>query len=767
MGRGTRRGAGGRREGSTWARRISAFFGIVTALILAAAISGVIFVGVRLRRAVKDLPSVEILTRESLGGTIQVYSTDNVLLGEIINTYRAHVDFKDIPKPLVEATIAIEDERFYDHPGVDFKGVARALYKNAREGKNSEGASTLTQQLVKNVILKDFRKTIDRKVQEAVLAYQVERMFTKDQILERYLNEVNYGGQIYGVKMAAKLYFGKELKDLSISECALLAGIVQRPSAFDPYRHKEASLDRRDTVLTKMAELGFITSTELTTEKKRNINVRSEPPRIALKPKAPFFFNYVLRQLYSKYKNNKVVLERGGVKVYTTLNYKMQQKAEELLAREVKANRSQSVSEGALVCMEPHTGWIRTMVGSVDFAKDEYNFAAQGGRQPGSTFKPIVYAVAFESGKYGPDTELRDSSLRLSRNKLWPRNYGGSYGSGAEISIIEAVARSRNTIPAYLTQQLGWKKVVEMAHRLGIKSDFPKNDLSIALGSSPATPLEMVTVYSVFANGGDRVEPMAIRLIRDADGNTLEENAPTIQKSVLTQTTAANIGRCLEAVVDHGSGTAAKIVDGARGKTGTTSDNKDAWFIGYTKELVTAIWVANKQVITQKNKKTGEVKTYVSYKRMDSDVTGGHLCTPIWAKFMLEAVPIQQSAGLEQIPLPDTVEGRRLAAIRAGMVAKKTTEPTPKPERRKKRRSDAATPEPDATPVPDEAPTTDTATETTADETESVAICEESSKRANAYCTEVVTKSFPKGTKIPLCRIHHAPGEEDAPGGDN
>jgi penicillin-binding protein 1A len=506
----------------------------------------------------------------------------------------------------------------------------------------------------------------------------------------------------------------------------MVAGLVQSPPKTYPFRHRQAAMERRNVVLAKMLELKKITPEQYEKARAEDIKILpSEPKVVSEEYKAPHFVNYVLRQLKRRH-GNEIVLQ-GGLKIYTTLNWQMQQRADEILRAGIRAERGRDVTEGAMICLEPHTGWIRAMAGSVD-EKSEVNFTTFGsGRQPGSSFKPVVYAAAFETGKYGPDSEMSDKPLKLGR-KVWPKNYGGSGGHGASISIESAIATSKNTIPAQLIQKLGWKTVVNLAKRMGIKSKFPQNDLSICLGTSPATPLEMASVFSTFANGGDHAEPMAIRLVIDGRGNVLERNEPQIAKSVLRESTAASIGRCLEAVVERGTGKGANTVSGARGKTGTTTDNRDTWFVGYTKELVTAIWACNRQVkpvIDAKGKPVlddnGKPKIKSIYNQMDSDATGGHVCAPIWGRFMQAVVPIQQSAGLEPIPLPEDLQKQRAAVPKAA--------PTPQPDR-----------------MNDDGDLV-------------IAICEETSKRATPYCPDVVERAFHKDIKINGCSIHKAPAE--------
>ncbi len=718
MGRPRRHKGGGFRR---WMSRLGAFLGIVFALVLTALISGLLWAGGRVRLAAQNMPNAASMSQETAGGITQIYSTDRVLLGEIYTRFQEQVAFQDIPQSLRDATIAIEDKRFYEHPGIDLKGIGRALYKNAAGGRRGEGASTLTQQLVRNVILRNREKTMERKLQEALLAFQVERSMTKDQILERYLNDINYGGQIFGVKMAAKLFLGKALKDITISEAAMIAGLVQIPKNTYPFRHPEAAMERRNTVLLTMFEQNKITREQYDKAKAEKIKILPEPPKIvSFDFKAPHFVRYVLKQLVARHGGDRIY--NGGLKIYTTLNWEMQQRADEILKSGIRGESGRGVTEGALICIEPHTGWIRAMAGGVD-DKSEYNFTIQGKRQPGSTFKPLVYAAAFDTGKFGLYSEVRDSPVKIGSKSF--RNYGGGYSYG-DMTIESAIAVSKNTIPIKVAQVIGLKRVVETAKRMGIKQKLPTNDYTLVLGSKEVTPLEMASAFSTFANNGDHAEPIAVRLAVDNQGNVIERNEPRVAKSVIRESTAASIGKALEAVVDRGTGKAANIVPGAHGKTGTTSENKDAWFVGYTRELVTAVWACNKHLVPKKDKQGKPLldkdrKPVVTerYDQMDSDATGGHVCAPIWGRFMQVAVPIQLRAGLEVIPLADEVQKQRVATVKAP--------PTPQPDR------------------------------LTGDGEVVIAICEETSKRATAFCPEVVEKAFPKGIKINACSVHTTP----------
>ncbi|MFM7321683.1 MAG: transglycosylase domain-containing protein [Armatimonadota bacterium] len=608
------------------------WFVLTVCLLLA---TGTLLVGLRLRTVTQGLPGPAEFERGVGGGETVILAADrdpstntNYVLGRVSDRYQEAVPYDRIPAALLKATVAIEDERFYEHPGIDVWGIVRALVRNVQEKRLSEGASTLTQQLVKNIFLTR-RKTLDRKLQEAILALQMERTFTKERILERYVNEVNYGGNIYGVGAAAHHYFRKRIEELNVSECALLAGLPREPARTDPFRHPAAALRRRDVVLAKMRELGYLTAEEAADARARSIRFQPKPPPVSARFLAPHFTNWVLRGLIKRL--GKDAVYRGGLTVYTTLHWEMQRIAESKLRDGVREGRDSGVTEGALVCMEPTSGAIRAMVGSVDPERTKYNYAT-GRSQPGSTFKPFVYAAAFESGRYTPDSSVYDGPVRFGD---WsPRNYGGKY-SYSSLSIRSAVALSKNTVPVRIANEIGAGKVVELAHRLGVVSELNR-DLTLALGTCQVSPLEMTTAYCAFANGGNRVEPIAVSKVLDRDGLVVENTDPRLRSGVLTGNTVRRIDECLEAVVDYGTAAGASEVhevEGARGKTGTTSDNKDAWFIGYTPELTTTVYVNGVRNTVRGGK---SINRYVPMQ----GVTGGHVCAPIWGRFMKDAVAL-------------------------------------------------------------------------------------------------------------------------------
>lgn len=557
----------------------------------------------------------------------KIYSSDGVLLAEIFKENREFISYDTVPKHLKDATVAIEDFRFYNHPGVDIVGIARAFYRNLQSKTIGQGGSTLTQQLVRNIYLTP-EKTFTRKLQEIALAIQLERQKTKDEILEMYLNEVYYGSGTFGVQTAAKIYFGKDAKDLTLAESALIAGLPKKPSGYSPYENLKAAIGRRNIVLGRMAELGYITNEE------KNEAVKEEVKLVGLKRggiskyKAPWFVTHVIKSFNDEHDD---LIYTGGLRIYTTLNYEMQQVAEKALREGVKRARYQRVSQGALVCIDPKTGHIKAMVGGVNpnFVADQFNRVTQAKRQPGSTFKAFVYTAAIDNG-YSADYRISNNriSYPMGGGKSWtPRNDNGRYGG--TYTIKNAVAQSVNVCAVRMADMVGIDEVIKYAHMLGIKSQLGRN-LSLALGSSEVTPLEMCSSYGVFANDGVYAEPTYITRItkesrNNKDDSLIERNEPKLTK-VLSEETAAIMNDIFRGVVT--SGTARRGVRGVRdahGKTGTTSNDRDAWFVGYTPALVTAVWVGNDDNT-----------------RMRS-VYGGGVCAPIWSKFMQKAINIHKA----------------------------------------------------------------------------------------------------------------------------
>jgi len=661
-----------RRQGPTWLQRIATFFGVLLMLILMVTAGAIGYATYLFRETAKNLPTPDNLLDYSSGGITEIYATDKdpktnkyILLGRVFAQNKEYLSITGIPKIVQDATVAIEDERFYTHPGIDLQGIARALYKDVRSKRVEEGASTITQQLARNKTFavdvpakngdKDaptvFRlgrqQTISRKLKEMVLAMQIEKNYSKEQILEMYLNEVCYGGNNYGIKAASETYFGKEPAKLSLAEAALLVGLPKNPTGYYPYRHLERAVNRRNVVLAKMAELHYITPAQSKAAQQQKVKLIPPVTHTETDFKAPYFTNYVLRQLIDDPRYGYDAVYRGGLKVYTTLNWQMQQEAEKDLVEGVKNFHNEGVTEGALVCIEPRTGFIRTMVGGTDFKHNQFNNVTQGRRQPGSSFKAIVYSAAFDMypNRFGAEKDVNDSSRTYGRENYRPQNHGGVYHGW--LRAESAFASSYNAAAVWLANEIGVKRVIEYAQRMGITSPLSPN-LSLALGSNAVTPLEICSAYTTFANGGSRAHPMAIRMVQDNEGAILENNAPTVDVQVLKPSTVENMRQMMKAVVDYGTAAnAAGIHDipEARGKTGTTNDSRDAWFIGFTPELTTAVWVCGVRRTLDKHK-----HVVVKYLPMQ-DVYGGSACAPVWAAFMKVAIPIQRQSGEQPQPV--------------------------------------------------------------------------------------------------------------------
>jgi penicillin-binding protein 1A len=674
----------GRRK-ALWWERTKVFFGVVFLLVLLGVNAGIIYGVYLFRETQKSLPKFDSLIEYRPGGITEVFATDTdpktgklVVLGKVYGQYKQFAKIQDIPDVVKKATVAIEDERFYTHRGVDFYAVGRAVYKNYRSKRMSEGASTLTQQLAKNLFLNN-KKTISRKLQEMLLAIQIETNFSKDQILELYLNEVCYGRNTYGIRAAAKVYFNKPLNKLTLAEASLLAGIPQRPTdyeLFDP-KHREKAIKRREDVLAKMQELGYVKAEDVKKAKAEKLKIAPEPDPLNTNFKAPYFTNYVLKQLVTKYGKDRVY--NGGLKVYTTLNYKMQQEAERALINGVMKGRGSGVTEGAIVSIEPRTGYVRAMVGGKDFDKNKYNNVTQGRRQPGSSFKVFVYTAAFMSGKFGPDSVVSDSPV--SYGGWSPKNYGGNYHGS--VTLRTALTFSYNIPAVKVADAVGIDKVLTTAKGMGIDTTRMERqrNLALALGAGEVTPLEIASAYSVYPNRGNHAKPMSIIRVVDSEGVLVDEFPPQVDRGVVPESVVASVSDILGAVVSRGTAASAagiQEVQGARGKTGTTNDNRDAWFVGYTPELSTAVWVCGVQRTTKGK------KVIVTYPPMQG-VTGGQVCAPIWARFMKAAVPIQRQWEQANRQLPEQViPSNSIIAERTGI--KETNKPK-------------ATPTPSATPT--------------------------------------------------------------------
>ncbi|MGQ9531646.1 MAG: transglycosylase domain-containing protein [Desulfotomaculales bacterium] len=531
------------------------------------------------------------------GSATVLYDRDGRLITRIGAENRESVPLKGIPPVVRDAFIAVEDVRFYEHPGVDLRAIARAAWNNLRGGRVVEGGSTITQQLVKNSFLKPER-TWQRKIQEVVLALMVERRFTKDEILEMYLNRIYLGEGAYGVQAAAQVYFGKNVSDLNLPEAALLAGLTKAPSLYSPFRNPEGALERRNLVLDNMLKYNLITAAQ-------HRAARATPLRLNPDPRArnrypyPYFVDYVTEELIARYGETAVF--RGGLKVYTTLDPKLQQAAEEVLADARYFPKSERDAnnilqpQAAVAAVEPNTGYIRALVGGREHThKRSFNRATMPpGRPPGSAFKPIIdYGPAIEFLGKAPASVVDD--IPTTFGNYAPRNYDGRYRG--LITYREALTYSVNVAAVKVLQEVGLPQAIQFAGRLGFTAFDPARDgLSLALGGMTygVTPLQMAAAYAAFAANGIYAAPMAVTKVERPDG-TYDDFRPARTRA-MKPTTAYLITSMLQSVVERGTGTRAALDRPVAGKTGTSDEGRDAWFVGYTPDLAAAVWLGYDQ----------------------------------------------------------------------------------------------------------------------------------------------------------------------------
>ncbi|MDM8551847.1 PBP1A family penicillin-binding protein [Desulfobacterales bacterium HSG2] len=672
----------------------------------------------------RDLPELSSLKEYHPPGITTVYSDDNRKIAEFYRERRIVTPLSEMPKMLIKAFVAAEDSRFFKHGGVDVISIVRAFLKNIEAGAVVQGGSTITQQVIKYFLLTSEKK-YTRKIKEAILAYRIDKAFTKEEILFLYLNQIYLGHGAYGVEAAAENYFGKSVKDLSLAECAILAGLPKAPGKASPFNHPERAKERQRYVLKRMATEGYITQAQA--EEAANSKLDIKPRRNWFIEKVPFYTEHVRRYVEEKY--GRKALYEGGLKIYTAVNIEIQKAAraevekglkaldrrhgyketiKHLRPKEIEAfskrlqrtfnkkglkegkivkgvvtetngpdkSRTMTVRmgdaegilreadmpwsehtlrvgdvikvkikgktekgdrwalalkqkprvQGGLLCVEAGTGHVKAMVGGRDFRESQFNRAVQSRRQPGSAFKPIVYAAAIDKG-YTPATQIIDNAMiyRDKYRKIWkPRNYGRRF-HGPTL-LRKALAASRNLATIKIMDDIGVGYTVKYAKKLGITSEL-YGDLSLALGSSGVSLLELVKAYSVFANLGELIEPVFITKIVDRDGNEIQETGFERQQ-VIERSTAYIMTSLLESVVKHGTGARVRALGRpAAGKTGTTNNLHDAWFVGYTPGYVTGTWVG-----FDKERSLGRRET------------GGRAASPIWLGFMkkiLKGKPIR------------------------------------------------------------------------------------------------------------------------------
>ncbi len=573
----------------------------VLSFLLGLVAGGIIFSGMFLSFSV-DFRSISTqLEGFTPSLTTRIYDFHGRLIGEFFTERREYARLEEIPPLLQKAFIASEDQNFYKHPGVDLFGILRALWQNLLSLRVVEGGSTITQQLSRSRFL-DNRRNLERKIKETLLALVLERRYTKDELLEAYLNQIYLGHGVYGVKTAARLYFGKDLKDLNLAEMAMLAGIARSPSHFSPYVDLSAAQRQERRVLRRMLECGFITQEEYEKAVSTPIVLSGLERRASI---CPYFLDYLIKELRAHFEDQQIF--SGGLKVYTTLDADIQKIANEALAR--------SGYQGAILCIDPQNGYIKAMVGGKSYEESKFNRATQAYRQPGSTFKPFIYAAALDSG-FTPSTVLVDEPLEFP-NGWKPQNYERIFRG--PMTLREALEKSVNIIGIKLLQETGIDKVIQYAKRMGIRSTL-RRDLSLALGTSEVTLLELTTAYAAFANGGMVPEPIAILRVEDTEGHVLYEQKPVLRRA-LSPETAYIMARLLQSVVERGTARRAAIGRPVAGKTGTTEDFIDAWFVGFTPDLVCGVFLGNDD-----RKPLGPQKT------------GGIIAAPIFAQVMKEAL---------------------------------------------------------------------------------------------------------------------------------
>ncbi len=537
------------------------------------------FIGVNLY--LTSLPPIQHLEDFKPNVVTKIYSAD----GEVIKTFTAYkfekVEIKNVPDNIKHAIIATEDKNFYHHRGYDPIGLARSMVVNISTGSFSQGASTITQQLARILFLSN-EKTFDRKIKEFIVAARIEKTISKDQILEMYLNNVYLGSGAYGIAGAAQIYFNKPLKDLTLAEAALIAGLPQAPSVYSPYNNKKLAIERRNQVLGRMYKMRYITRQEYEAAKEEKLHLNPNPDIYSLN-RAPYFVDYAMKEL-EELGFDETEISQGGYKVVTTLNYKAQKAAEDAVIRHLGSGGK---NQAAVFSFSPITGEILVYIGGKNYNKSQYDRITQAVRPPGSAFKPLVYAAAIEKG-WGPNDMLEDTPVNINGWK--PHNYGNKYRG--QMPLFMGLMLSSNVMAARLIQDVGVRSVIGLARSLGITTPI-EYDMTIALGSNGVKLYEMTIAYGAFANGGFKVKPYAIEKVETSRGKVIYQAPKTRVMKVLNLNTASVITAMLKTVIESGTGRAASIGKPAAAKTGTTDDNKDASFYGYTPDVVTGIWVGN------------------------------------------------------------------------------------------------------------------------------------------------------------------------------
>ncbi|MBE9116888.1 penicillin-binding protein 1A [Lusitaniella coriacea LEGE 07157] len=582
----------------------------------------------------RNLPDVRVLRSYVPTETTYIYDIKGRLLDSLHGEHnRENVKLEDVSPELKRAVLAIEDSHFYQHQGINPNSVGRALVANLKSGYISEGGSTITMQLVKNLFLSRER-TISRKLAEAVLAIRVEQIFSKEQILEMYLNSIYWGHNAYGVQTASQSYFNKPASDLTLSEATMMAGLIQAPEDYSPFINYGEAKRRQKQVVGRMEKLGWIPPEQATAAKNEKLLVGK--PTAWKTSDLPYITEVVIAELTERF--GRDALLQGGMRVQTTVDYYYQKRAEEKVAQAHQRlrNRGLYADQVVLVAVDPRTHFVKALVGGVNYKESQFNRAIQSLRQPGSSFKPFAYYTAFATGKWSPYSSISDSpvSYRDGGGYYSPKNYGGGY-SGT-VSIRTALVQSLNVPAVKIGKSVGLDKVIETCRILGIKSPL-EPVTSLPLGAIGVTPLEMAGAYATFANNGWHSDPTAIVRVTDSSGNVILDNVPQPQL-VLDPWATASLNSVLKGVIAGGTGKKAYIGRPAAGKTGTTSSERDVWFVGYVPQLSVAVWIGND-----------------NYRPLGTGITGGGYAAPIWRDFMREVLknePVQYFPSPSKFPKP-------------------------------------------------------------------------------------------------------------------
>jgi penicillin-binding protein 1A len=597
----------------------------------------------------KDLPSTEDLAAVAPWTRTVLYDVHGHPIKSYYEQDRVIVPLDEIPQHLSNAFIAIEDRQFYRHWGLNVFAIGKALLEDIAARRIVRGASTITQQLARNLFPSHLplEQTFTRKIKEAIVAIRIEQHYTKDEILSMYLNQIYFGDGSYGVEAAARNFFGKPVSDLSLAECSLLAGIPRDPSTYSARRHFDRAKQRQAIVLASMTEMGMVTAEEAAKAKNDTLNVlKAQRAEVGA-----YFAEHIRRIIDEKY--GAEALYRDGLRIHTTLDLRLQEAAERALEQNLRGMEKRlryaakdttgeasdlagatktDYIQGALICIDPHTGHIKAMVGGRDFLDSEFNRATQAPRQPGSAFKMFVYTAAIDNGMTPADIIMDDPLVvPMPDSTEWrPDNFTEDYQG--PVTVRYALAKSINIPAIKVADRIGQNVVIDYARRMGITSRL-RPYMSIALGSFEVTLLEMASAAGVLAASGIRAEPMAITRIESRDGRPIERNLPRKSEAVSAQT-AYVVTSMLQSVVDMGTAQAVRwrgIQRTLGGKTGTTNDYTDAWFVGFSPDLVTAVWVG-----------------FDEKRTMGKKETGARVALPIWADYMIEAFK-----GIPDRPFPE------------------------------------------------------------------------------------------------------------------